>query len=242
LGLISSEAADGGPQVMSNTVHADETARKILDSGGTNFTSFIFACLKQVDADPKTSAQELRLAFVISQMLNKKTRACFPLQSTLAERLGVSDREVRRCIAGLVDRGHLRVRHRGRDSSALYELVPKDRTSASGHDTVRQDTGVRSSENKTGHLRSHDRTFHTARPDMGVLHNQPHNQPHNQKERRAPQARRRRAPSGYVDSSSSEVAESEIVVDSGVAGAPPPDHLQRAVARARRLMQQEGGK
>jgi len=71
-----------------------------------NFTSFIFAVLRQIDADPATTASESRLAYVLSQMLNKKSRACYPLQSTLAERLRVTDRTVRRCITGLVDRGH----------------------------------------------------------------------------------------------------------------------------------------
>jgi len=68
----------------------------------SNFVSFIFACVNQVDADPEISAQEVRLAWVISQMLNKKTRVCFPLQSTLAKHLGVSDRAIRDYVAGLV--------------------------------------------------------------------------------------------------------------------------------------------
>src|SRR5882757_7922382 len=96
----------------------------------SNFVSFIFACVNQVDADPEISAQEVRLAWVISQMLNKKTRVCFPLQSTLAKHLGVSDRAIRDYVAGLVARGHLRVRHRGRDRSSIYELILKDRNTA----------------------------------------------------------------------------------------------------------------
>jgi DNA-binding MarR family transcriptional regulator len=113
----------------------DDTA---IQSGASRhkaeFTNFIFAMLRQIEADPKTSAMEFRLAYVLSQMLNRKTRSCFPLQSTLAERLGVTDRTVRNCIAGLVDRGHLRVRHRGGDNSSLYEFARQDRNDASGLD------------------------------------------------------------------------------------------------------------
>jgi hypothetical protein len=48
-------------------------------------------------------------------------------------------------------------------------------------------------------------------------------------ERGAPKARRARAPSGDKESGS--------IDDGGVACDPPPDHLARGVARARRLMQ-----
>jgi DNA-binding MarR family transcriptional regulator len=129
------------------------------------WTAYIFACLRQVDADPETSAQELWLAWVISQMLNKKTRVCFPLQSTLAERLRVNGRTVRRCIKGLVERGHLRVTDRGRDQSSIYELVLEDRTVVSAHDAARPDPPVRSCEE--------DRTSDVARPDTSVRQNQP---------------------------------------------------------------------
>jgi hypothetical protein len=51
---------------------------------------------------------------------------------------------------------------------------------------------------------------------------------------RAPQARGRLSVMIRPD-----VLEGEIVVDSGVAVAPPPNHLERAIARARRLQQQD---
>jgi hypothetical protein len=95
-------------------------------------------------------------------MLNKKTRVCFPLQSKLAKRMGVSDRAIREYIAGLVDRGHLRVRHRGRDNSSIYELILQDRNTASGHDTVRPEDTFRSFEDDP----SEDRKFHVARPEV----------------------------------------------------------------------------
>jgi hypothetical protein len=62
---------------------------------------------------------------------------------------------------------------------------------------------------------------------------------HGAEGRRAPQARRRRAPPPVVVHR--EVLEGEIVVDGGVAVAPPPNHLERAIARVCRLLQQSGG-
>jgi Helix-turn-helix domain len=160
------------------------------------WTAFIFAILRQVDADPETSAMEMWLVYVISQMLNKKTRVCFPLQSTLAQRLRVSDRTVRQCIAGLAERGHLRVRRRGRDSSALYELVLHDRNAASGHGTGRPEDAFRSTEEQ-------DRKSDVARPENSrrktgsSVPTEPTSEPTSEpeEERGAPKARPRKAPS-----------------------------------------------
>jgi hypothetical protein len=180
------------------------------------YTSFIFAMLRQVQADPKTSAMEFRLAYVLSQMLNRKTRACFPLQSTLAERLGVTDRTVRSCVAGLVGRGHLRVRHRGGDNSSLYEFVRQDRNDVSGLSSSRQEASFRSPPNR-------DRKSDAGRPEIprrktgSQLPTEPTSEP---TERGAPQARPRRAPS--------EWRESRGRSDGSVgAVAPPPVSRQR---------------
>jgi hypothetical protein len=110
----------------------------------SEFSGFKWACLQQIHADPKTTAQELRLAFEISQRLNKKTRACFPSQEYLADRLRVDVRTIGRCVKGLVDRGHLWVRRRGRDHSAEYGFIVHDQTQASDQDPSWSDTGVRS--------------------------------------------------------------------------------------------------
>jgi hypothetical protein len=160
------------------------------------FTSFIFARLKQIDADPETSAMEFRLAYVISQALNKKTRVCFPLQSTLAKRLGVSDRAIREYVAGLVDRGHLRVRHRGRDNSSIYELILQDRNAASGHDPVRPEDTFRSSADNP----SQDRKSDVARPEVSrrktgtVLPTEPTSEPTSEPEQRGARQARPRGP------------------------------------------------
>jgi hypothetical protein len=125
-------------------------------------TSNIFACLRQIDADPKTSAMEFRLAYVLSQMLNKKTRQCFPLQATLAKRLGVTDRTVRQCLAGLVERGHVRVRRRGGDNSAIYEFVISDRKHSSGLGTLRPEAQFRSENEEI----DSDRKSDVIRPEV----------------------------------------------------------------------------
>jgi hypothetical protein len=221
---------------MTKNIHAPAAPSK-----SRNSSSYVFAWLRQVDTDPKTSAMEFRLAYVISQMLNQKTRVCFPLQATLAKRLSVSERAIREYVAGLVRRGHLRVRHRGRDSSSVYEPVSNDRNGASGHDTGRPEDTFRSCEE--------DRKSDVARPANSrlktgtVLPGEPTSVTNlnNQEQRRAPQARRRMAPSGYMESSINRETETAVVlegeiVDSGVALAPPPDHLQRGLARAKHLV------
>lgn len=95
------------------------------DSGNKakSFTSFIFKWLKQVHADEGTTAPVFRLAYVLSQHFNRSTRSCFPLQSTLAHSLGVSDRMIRVYIVQLLERGHLRVYRRGRNQSSIYEGI-----------------------------------------------------------------------------------------------------------------------
>jgi helix-turn-helix protein len=214
---------------MTDNIHAVATPHKSRDSN----SSYIFAWLRQIDTDPKTSAMEFRLAYVISQMLNKRTKVCFPLQATLAKRLGVSDRAVREYIAGLADRDHLRVRHRGRDSSSVYEPVLQDRNGASGHDAGRPEDTFRSSGEQ-------DRKSDVARPEESrrktgtVLPTEPPSEPSSiTKERRAPQAPRRKAPSVFKDSCSEDVEAIEgEIVRGGVAVAPPPNHLQRGLARA----------
>jgi hypothetical protein len=146
----------------STNIHAGATPHKSRSGDTSKFTSFIFACLKQVDADPQTSAQELRLAWVISQMLNKETRVCWPLQSTLAKRLGVSVRAIGGYVSNLRSRGHLRVQDRGRDESSIYELILHDRKTASDHATVRPEDTFRSSADDPNEERKSD----VARPEV----------------------------------------------------------------------------
>jgi hypothetical protein len=216
-----------------------------MSNAGTNSASFIFAWVNQVESDPKTSPSEFRLAWVISQMINKKTRVCWPLQATLAKRLGVSVRAVGGYISGLRERGHLRVRDRGRDSSSIYEPILQDRKAASGHDTGRPEETFRS----CGDDQNEDRQSDAVRPEISrrktgsSVPTEPVSVTslNNHQERGAPQARRdadslKRESVG--NTGSLEIPMPTIVDDeSGVAVAPPPDHLQRGVARARRLMQ-----
>jgi hypothetical protein len=234
---------------MTQNIQADATPIKSRISASTNFTGFIFGWLKQVDSDPETCAQEFRLAWLISQMLNKKTRVCFPLQATLAERMGVSVRAVGGYISDLRRRGHLRVQDRGRDKSSVYEPILHDRNAVSGHDTVRPQAAFHSSADDP----NEDWKSDVVRPEISrcktgtVLPTEPTSEPTSEpKERGAPKARRttdslKSTFLGNTVSLESPLDTGTITGDSGVASrAPPPNHLQRAVARARRLMIQAG--
>lgn len=221
-----------------NNIHETPAAIKSRAADSTKFTSFVFACLRQVDADPETSSQELRLAFVISQMLNKKTRTTFPLQATLAKRLGVSDRAIREYISGLVDRGHMKVRHRGRDNSSIYELILQDRNTASGHDTQdRNDTSGLDAGDP-----NQDRKSDVARPEVSraktgtVLPTVPTSVPtsvskkESKQEGGAPQARHGAdSLRDSVGSRESLKSPMSTIVDDGDALRAPPDHLQRGL-------------
>ncbi|MBW7964949.1 helix-turn-helix domain-containing protein [Bradyrhizobium sp. BR 10261] len=123
------------------------------------FTKFIFAWNNQVETDPRTTAPEFRLAWVLSQHFNHKTRSCYPSQALLAERLGVSDRMIRQYVAGLVERGHLRVCHRGRDKTALYQGLLQDRKDTSGLKDGRPEANFRSKSKQ-------DRKSSVARPEV----------------------------------------------------------------------------
>jgi hypothetical protein len=178
-------------------------------------------------------------------MLNKKTRVCFPLQSTLAKLLGVSDRAIRDYVAGLVARGHLRVRHRGRDRSSIYELILKDRNTASGHDVPRPEDTFRSCEGD----RNKDRKSGVARPEVSrrktgtVLPTEPTSEPSSKPEERgAPQARRTTDSSNSCSLGKNESSKSRVGKisddEGGVGLRPPPTHVDLAIARAYRLKQQ----
>jgi hypothetical protein len=176
-------------------------------------SSFIFACLKQIDADPKTSAMEFRLAYMISQMINKKTRVCFPLQSTLAERLGVKERAVRGFVSGLRDRGHLRVRHRGPYKSSIYELILQDRHQRAAHDEARPADTCRSSEDDQSEDRQNDvaRPANPRRKTGTSVPVEPVSEPISEPEERgAPKARPRSSLSGEEESPPTSITESML--------------------------------
>ena len=89
------------------------------------FTSEIFAWLRQVFADKTLHPTAFKLAFAVSQYINRKTRKAFPSLPTLASAVGITTRAVINLIARLEANGHLLVeRHRvrGRNRSNTYRL------------------------------------------------------------------------------------------------------------------------
>jgi hypothetical protein len=234
---------------MTNIIHTSATPIKSRTSDSANFTGFVFAWLRQVDTDPQTSAMEFRLAYVISQMLSKKTHACFPLQTTLAERLGVKDRAVREYVSGLRDRGHLLVRHRGRDSSSLYEPILHDRHAGAGHDTGRPEDTCRSYEDDQSEDRQSDavRAANSRRKTGTSVPGEPTSviNLNNQEERGAPKARRTTDSLKSCSSGSTQFLNSTLATiidddESGVALAPPPDRLQRGVEHTSKRTERRG--
>jgi hypothetical protein len=132
------------------------------DSSRNKYGSYIFAWLRQVDADRETSAQEFRLAYVLSQLFNKKTNSCFPLQATLATRLDVSVRAIGGYVSNLVERGHLHVTDRGRELSSIYAPVLQDRNKTSDLTEVRPEGDFGSSVVEV----QQDRKSDVARPEI----------------------------------------------------------------------------
>jgi hypothetical protein len=133
-------------------------------ANASTFARDVFAWQKQIHTDQATipnakpiSALDFRLAYAIIQYTNKNSRKAWPFQETLAADLGVTDRTVRNGIANLVKRGHLTVTLRGRDDSAIYEMIIQDRKCASGHDEPRPETDFRS--------KPQDRKSGAARPE-----------------------------------------------------------------------------
>ncbi|PPQ20543.1 hypothetical protein CV770_03980 [Bradyrhizobium sp. AC87j1] len=146
---------------------------------GDPFTAAIFKWLNLVAADPELPPAAFRLAYIISQHINRTSLEAWPNQKTLANAIAVKDeRSVRRLTDALEVRGHLITRRR-KQNSMVYRLA-QDRTELSYQATAEDDliTGakpdeiVRSSDQDQaprpdGISRSseQDRTFHAPRPD-----------------------------------------------------------------------------
>jgi DNA-binding MarR family transcriptional regulator len=93
-----------------------------------DFTSHIFAWLRQVFADETLHPTAFKLAFAVSQYVNRKKRKAWPSLPTLAGAAGISKSTAIRLIDGLEANGHIEVeRHRvrGRNRSNIYRLNVK---------------------------------------------------------------------------------------------------------------------
>jgi hypothetical protein len=88
------------------------------------FTQNLFRWLNQVGADHSLTPASFRIAYEISQFLNRETLEAWPAQETLATRTSMTRRGVQFCLHALVARDHLSVTPGGgRGHSSRYRLV-----------------------------------------------------------------------------------------------------------------------
>ncbi len=240
-------------------IHASATVNKSHQRKRDDYTKDRFDWLEQVAADPQLPASDFKVAFVIATSLwrNKGTVTLMTPETAgsdqireawigtreIADKIAMSRFTVMKSVTRLQERKHLDVTpgEQGRGRSNHYRLVKKG---ASTHllQTVK---GARSSlldaapvgrkslrkgapANLLGREKVHPRTSKGA--PAHLIPSAPSDPP-SEEERGAPQARPRRAPSSLKDSIAGESSADR----SGVAlsGPPSPDHLARAVARAR---------
>src|SRR5688500_9523953 len=110
-----------------------------------------FAWLRQVEADKAILHSAFRLAFIISQKINKRSGKAWPTQETLANAVGASDRMVRKLVEQLVSQGHLEVTGSGGFRKAnSYQMVIKTRNSTSGFEGNKAEPQFQVSGSKRG--------------------------------------------------------------------------------------------
>jgi hypothetical protein len=137
---------------------------------GDPFTSQIFAWLNRVLADRSLPPAAFKLAYAISQHINRHSRTAWPSQETLAAAIGVPEgehaaRTVRRLLKVLVDGGHLLTTRR-KQNSLLYRLA-QDRTELSYQEEQDEDEAG-SRPDISDRSTDQDRTFLPSRPDNSV--------------------------------------------------------------------------
>jgi DNA-binding transcriptional regulator YhcF (GntR family) len=128
------------------------------------FTKDKFEWLDQVAADVRLPGTAFKLAYLISQNINRQSGNAWPSIATLANRLGTNEKTVRRLTDELCEAGHLEKKRGGDGKPNVYRLVVSDRTKMSTQNEIRPDIYVHTetvSEIQTGHLCPSDRTFMT---------------------------------------------------------------------------------
>jgi hypothetical protein len=241
--------------MMNTYTGAPDRAQDSTTSKRDNFTRDQFDWLRQVAFDSGLPPAASRVAVALTRYFSRKHDGwAWMAQATIAHDLGMPERTVRFALSALNERGHLVTKRRGKMETNLYHLALKnsegDRQSVADHDRqpiaahdrqpIATHTGV------TGKNLKSDRQK-TVKVTGNPLPSNPLKEPIEEPiERGAPQARPdtdslKSSSLGNTESLESPLA--TIVDDgdddeSGVAcRAPPPDHLARGVARARRLMQ-----
>lgn len=134
---------------------------------GDPFTSAIFRWLNAVAADPTLPPAAFKLAYIISQHVNRTSHKAWPSQATLKEAIGVKDeRSVRRLTDALEECGYLLTQRR-KQTSMVYFLA-QDRTELS-YQASENEAGVALTRPDENDLSSdQDRTFEAPRPDIPV--------------------------------------------------------------------------
>jgi hypothetical protein len=118
-----------------------------------NFARYIFGCLKQVFADPEIKGYGFKLAFAISQHINRSTRKTFVAQKTLAKEIGLSERATRTLLDLLRLRGHVEVdtKH-GPDMASEYRMIFDNRKPTSAIGRQEPEASFRFEGGNTGSL------------------------------------------------------------------------------------------
>lgn len=135
---------------------------------GDPFTIAVFRWLTAVNTDADLPAGAMKLAYAISQYINRDSRTAWPSHETLVSAAGFHEgenatRNVRRLTKALVDRGHLLTTRR-RQSSLVYRLA-QDRTELS-YQEVNSEAEDKSRPDFSDRSGDQDRTISTVRPDI----------------------------------------------------------------------------
>jgi hypothetical protein len=132
---------------------------------GDPFTSSIFRWLNAVAADSTLPPAAFKLAYVISQHINRHSHVAWPSQKTLASAIGVeTERTVGRLLVALEDGGHLLTTQR-KQTSQLYRLA-QDRTELSYLDEPPESSGNEPRPDENVGSCDQDQTILTPRPDI----------------------------------------------------------------------------
>jgi hypothetical protein len=134
---------------------------------GDPFTSTIFRWLNCVAADPTLPPAAFKLAYIISQHINRARHDAWPSQATLKDALGLKDeRSVRRLTDALENRGYIIARRR-KQASMLYRLA-QDRTELSYQGQVQNQTEDEARPDISDRSSAQDRTIFAPRPVNSV--------------------------------------------------------------------------
>lgn len=131
---------------------------------GDPFTSSIFRWLNRVAADSALPPAAFKLAYVISQHINRQSHTAWPSQKTLKLAIGVkAERTVGRLCEALEAGGHLLTTQR-KQTSLIYRLA-QDRTELSYLEDPEPAAPNEPRPDENVWPCDQDRTFLTARPD-----------------------------------------------------------------------------